>query len=124
MHIRYICVAGEAASQHAEEAASQLLAVATSVASMANQQPDVAASEQVYSVPEDAVNQQTVLYADDDMIQYVTSVDLSYYNQQPQSSTQQQQLRSDETHLLPSFPRALTLLVRWQEEHPAHKKLE
>ena len=74
----------------------------------ANRQPGEAANQEVSSalavaaavVDEAAVSSEplTLMYTDDEVIQYVTSVDLSYYNQQPAAAAtapqQQQQLRS------------------------------
>lgn len=110
--------AGEmAANQHAGEAVNQQVALASQQVIVAheafnqqvdldNQQVDLD-SEQVSGASQiqvgEAGEEQLVLYTDDDMIQYVTSVDLSYYNQHQGTSQQQQQQQLRSTTYLSTF---------------------
>ena len=64
---------------------------------VANQQPGEIANQQVCVSGEQTV--QNMMYTDDEITQYVESVDLSYYNQH-----QQQQHDSSQQHTLRSVP--------------------
>ena len=101
----------QSANQQPGEAANQ------QPGEVANQQPGEVANQQVCASGEQTV--QNMMYTDDEITQYVESVDLSYYNQHQQqhdSSQQQHTLRSvppfslSLMHQFPSLSLSCTLL--------------